>query len=128
MVKLRAVEAGDEVDVKVEDKGDGTYVGTYTIDANAPVAYQLSVLLQGSHIQGSPFHVRVKPFDLFDEKQKSAGLAVRNGGMIVHYPGRPEEGVAAVEKWCWGRNGCVAATGNSTSTNSHPVGGCALVC
>eukprot|EP00462_Mataza_sp_D1_P012321 CAMPEP_0175150936 /NCGR_PEP_ID=MMETSP0087-20121206/18181_1 /TAXON_ID=136419 /ORGANISM="Unknown Unknown, Strain D1" /LENGTH=574 /DNA_ID=CAMNT_0016437005 /DNA_START=30 /DNA_END=1754 /DNA_ORIENTATION=+ len=54
-------EKGTAVHVKLEDKGDGTYVATYTLPAGAKGDCSLSVLLRGSHIQGSPFRVHTGP-------------------------------------------------------------------
>eukprot|EP00808_Paulinella_micropora_P009723 g37211.t1 len=55
MVQLQD-EKGNPVDVKLEDKGDGTYVASYTLPADTKGDHKLSVLLRG-HIQGSPFKV-----------------------------------------------------------------------
>lgn len=50
----------------VEDKGDGTYLATYTVPADVePGRYTLNVCLDGVHIHGSPFTVRVLWNDVF---------------------------------------------------------------
>eukprot|EP00808_Paulinella_micropora_P030259 g45957.t1 len=58
---------GQPVNVKLEDKGDGTYVASYTLPADTKGDHKLSVLLRGSHIQGSPFKPSLFLF-LFDQK------------------------------------------------------------
>ncbi len=46
--------------MKLVDEGDGRYVGTYTIPANASRDDRaLVVRLRRDHIHGSPFSVRV---------------------------------------------------------------------
>ena len=51
---------GGKVECNVKDKGDGTYMATYTCPADSKGAnLGLSVLLCGSHIKGSPFVVNV---------------------------------------------------------------------
>ena len=58
MVELTESRGG-KVECNVEDKGDGTYVATYTCPADSKGNLRLSVLLCGSHIKGSPFVVNV---------------------------------------------------------------------
>ena len=46
----------------VDDRGDGSYLATYTVPTDAePGYYQLNVCLDGVHIHGSPFKVQVLP-------------------------------------------------------------------
>ena len=53
-------ELEDKVSADVQDKGDGNYLVTYTIPRGAKRAdYELSVLLRGAPIQGSPFTVHI---------------------------------------------------------------------
>ena len=53
-------ELEDKVSADVQDKGDGNYLVTYTIPRGAKrVDYELSVLLRGAPIQGSPFTVHM---------------------------------------------------------------------
>ena len=42
----------------VEDEGDGSYVVTWSAALSGP--YRLSVLVNGSHVQGSPFQVHAE--------------------------------------------------------------------
>ena len=58
MVDLTATEEV-KFGCKAEDKGDGTYVVTYTSPANSKGCLRLSVRLRGTHIKGSPFVVNV---------------------------------------------------------------------
>ena len=50
-------EEGEKVEVKLVDRRDGTYSGTYTPPADIKGELQLSILLHGTHIQGSPYRV-----------------------------------------------------------------------
>ena len=51
---------GGKIECNVKDKGDGTYMATYTCPADSKGAnLRLSVLLCGSHIKDSPFVVNV---------------------------------------------------------------------
>ena len=50
---------GGKFECNVKDKGDGTYMATYTCPADSKGNLRLSVLLCGSHIKGSPFSVNV---------------------------------------------------------------------
>ena len=50
----------------VEDRGNGTYLATYTVPVDAkPGYYTLNVCLDGVHIHGSPFTVHVLWNDFF---------------------------------------------------------------
>ena len=60
VVELKENTGERKVEVNLEDKGDGTYLATYTVPADAERGdYMLSVLLRGAHIKDSPFAVRV---------------------------------------------------------------------
>ena len=48
-------EKGEKVEVKLVDRRDGTYSATYTPPADIKGELQLSILLHGTHIQGSPY-------------------------------------------------------------------------
>ena len=50
-------EEGEKVEVKLVDRRDGTYTATYTPPADIKGDLQLSILLHGTHIQGSPYRV-----------------------------------------------------------------------
>ena len=50
-------EKGAKVEVKVVDRRDGTYSGTYTLPVDFKSELQLSILFRGIHIQGSPYRV-----------------------------------------------------------------------
>ena len=50
-------EKGAKVEVKVVDRRDGTYSGTYTLPVDFKSEPQLSILFRGIHIQGSPYRV-----------------------------------------------------------------------
>ena len=50
-------EGGEKVEVKLVDRRDGTYSATYTPPADIKGDLQLSILLHGTHIQGSPYSV-----------------------------------------------------------------------
>ena len=50
-------EEGEKVEVKLVDRRDGTYSATYTPPADIKGDLQLSILLHGTHIQGSPYRV-----------------------------------------------------------------------
>eukprot|EP00808_Paulinella_micropora_P010259 g13142.t1 len=52
---------GQKVDVKLEDKGDGTYHATYLLPEEPRSKLQLSVFLRGEHIQGSPYTITAVP-------------------------------------------------------------------
>ena len=58
VVELKDKNGEKRAEVNLKDKGDGTYLATYTIPADAKGDHTLSVLLRGAHIQGSPFVVR----------------------------------------------------------------------
>ena len=60
MVKLKPEVGGDEVNVELNDRKDGTYLAEYTVDKMYG-KLTLSVCLRGAHIKGSPFAVNVKP-------------------------------------------------------------------
>ena len=55
-VELRG-KKGTKVEVKLVDRRDGTYTGTYTLPVDFKGELQLSILFRGIHIQGSPYHV-----------------------------------------------------------------------
>ena len=50
-------EGGEKVEVKLLDRRDGTYTGTYTLPVDFKSELQLSILFRGIHIQGSPYRV-----------------------------------------------------------------------
>ena len=56
MVKLKPEVGGDEINVEINDRKDGTYLAVYTID-KLYGKLTLSVCLRGAHIKGSPFAV-----------------------------------------------------------------------
>ena len=60
VVKLKPEVGGDEVNVELNDRKDGTYLAEYTVDKMYG-KLTLSVCLRGAHIKGSPFAVNVKP-------------------------------------------------------------------
>ena len=60
MVKLKPEVGGDEVNVELNDRKDGTYLAEYTVD-KLYGKLTLSVFLRGAHIQDSPSSVLVKP-------------------------------------------------------------------
>ena len=61
VAELKQVEGEKKVEVNVKDNGDGSYLATYTAPADTNDNYAMSVLLRGSHIQGSPFIVQFVP-------------------------------------------------------------------
>ena len=50
-------EKGTKVGVKLVDRRDGTYTGTYTLPVDLKGELELSILFRGIHIQGSPYRV-----------------------------------------------------------------------
>lgn len=61
MVELRDESGNNKATCtgNIEDRGDGSYLVTYTVPAaSLPSLYKLVVRLRGSHIQGSPFTVK----------------------------------------------------------------------
>ena len=50
-------EKGTNVEVKLVDRRDGTYSGTYTLPVDFKGELELSILFRGIHIQGSPYRV-----------------------------------------------------------------------
>ena len=60
MVKLKPEKGGDEINVELNDRKDGTYLAKYTVD-KLYGKLTLSVCLRGAHIKGSPFAVNVEP-------------------------------------------------------------------
>ena len=50
-------EKGTKVGVKLVDRRDGTYTGTYTLPVDFKGELELSILFRGIHIQGSPYRV-----------------------------------------------------------------------
>ena len=50
-------EKGAKVEVKVVDRRDGTYSGTYTLPVDFKGELQLSIFFRRIHIQGSPYRV-----------------------------------------------------------------------
>ena len=81
MVELTENE-GEKVECNVEDKGDGTYIATYTCPANSKGNHQVSVLLRGIHINGSPFSVNVT--DAPVGKVTCYGCKTRTKSMIYY--------------------------------------------
>ncbi|XP_068688634.1 tripartite motif-containing protein 3-like isoform X1 [Montipora foliosa] len=61
VAELKQVEGEKKVEANVKDNGDGTYLATYTAPADTNGNYTMSVLLHGSHIQGSPFASQFVP-------------------------------------------------------------------
>ncbi|XP_068739685.1 tripartite motif-containing protein 3-like [Montipora capricornis] len=61
VAELKQVEGEKKVEINVKDNGDGTYLATYTAPTDTNGNYTMSVLLHGSHIQGSPFAVQFVP-------------------------------------------------------------------
>ena len=59
MVKLKPENGGDEINVELNDRKDGTYLAEYTVDKMYG-KLTLSVCLQGAHIKGSPFAVNAE--------------------------------------------------------------------
>ena len=59
MVKLKPEVGGDEVNVELNDRKDGTYLAEYTVDKMYG-KLTLSVCLRGAHVKGSPFAVNVQ--------------------------------------------------------------------
>ena len=70
MVKLKPENGGDEINVELNDRKDGTYLAEYTVDKMCG-KLTLSVCLQGEHIKGSPFAVNVELSRIKVEKQRS---------------------------------------------------------
>ena len=66
VVELKHVKGEKTVDVNVKDNGNGTYLATYTAPAGTKGNYTISVLSNGSHIQGSPFTVQLVPVGRVD--------------------------------------------------------------
>ena len=60
MVKLKPEKGGDEIDVVLSDRKDGTYLVKYIVD-KLYGKLTLSVCLRGAHIKSSPFAVNVEP-------------------------------------------------------------------
>lgn len=66
MVQLKDEFGNEKAAGNVKDKGDGSYLATYTVPADAePGDYTLNVCLDGVHIHGSPFGVKVVWSDIF---------------------------------------------------------------
>ena len=63
VVKLKPEVGGDEVNVELNDRKDGTYLAEYTVD-KLYGKLTLSVCLRGAHIKDSPFSVLVEPLNL----------------------------------------------------------------
>eukprot|EP00457_Paulinella_chromatophora_P003311 gb/GEZN01003318.1/.p1 GENE.gb/GEZN01003318.1/~~gb/GEZN01003318.1/.p1 ORF type:complete len:593 (-),score=84.24 gb/GEZN01003318.1/:358-2136(-) len=80
VVELHEAKGG-KVEAKLEDRGDGTYVASYTPPADDQDSHTLSVLLRGSHIQGSPFKVCV----LRSEPTESAVTFTSASGYYANY-------------------------------------------
>ena len=60
MVELKDEFGNVKATGNVEDRGNGTYLATYTVPADAESGnYTLNVCLDGVHIHGSPFTVHV---------------------------------------------------------------------
>lgn len=58
MVELEDKFGNEKATGNVEDRGDGSYLATYTVPTDAePGHYMLNVCLDGVHIHGSPFAV-----------------------------------------------------------------------
>lgn len=81
MVELTENE-GEKVECNVEDKGDGTYTATYTCPTNSKGNHEVSVLLRGIHIKGSPFSVSVT--DAPVGKVSCYGCKTRTKSMIYY--------------------------------------------
>ena len=78
MVKLKPENGGDEINVELNDRKDGTYLAEYTVDKMYG-KLTLSVCFQGAHIKGSPFAVNVE-LSRKVEKQRSPW---RGGAEVV---------------------------------------------
>lgn len=59
-VNLQTDDKKIQVKVNLKDQGNGTYRGIYRAPAGTKGHMSLSVLLRGTHIEGSPFLVRVE--------------------------------------------------------------------
>ena len=58
MVELKDKFGNEKVTGNVKDRGDGSYLATYTVPTDAePGHYMLNVCLDGVHVHGSPFAV-----------------------------------------------------------------------
>ena len=81
VAELKQVEGEKKVDVNVKDNGDGTYLATYTAPADTNGNCTMSVLLHGSHIQGSPFALQFVPVGRVSCYQ----CGIRRQGSMMYY-------------------------------------------
>ena len=59
MVELQDESGNKKATGNIEDRGDGSYLVSYTVPAaSLPSLYKLVVRFRGAHIQGSPFSVK----------------------------------------------------------------------
>ena len=82
VVKLKPEVGGDEINVELNDRKDGTYLAEYTVDKMYG-KLTLSVCLRGAHIKGSPFAVNFEPLRNL-EMQRIAWYEVAKAGRRNH--------------------------------------------
>ena len=81
------------VKVNLIDQGNGTYQGIYRAPAGTKGHMSLSVLLRGTHIQGSPFLVRVENPPVGEVRCYACGKKNRKMNYYINSnePFRPED-------------------------------------
>ena len=68
MVELQDESGNKKATGNIEDRGDGSYLVSYTVPAALlPSLYKLIVLFRGAHIQGSPRPFSVKFFSTAEQ-------------------------------------------------------------
>ena len=96
MVQLKDEFGNEKAAGNVKDKGDGSYLATYTVPADAePGDYTLNVCLDGVHIHGSPFGVKVVWSDIFPS------WTVFNWNILIRYTIRSSRLVSVVLNTRW---------------------------
>ncbi|XP_068740131.1 E3 ubiquitin-protein ligase TRIM45-like [Montipora capricornis] len=112
VAELKQVVGEKKVEVNVKDNGDGSYLATYTAPADTNDNYTMSVLLRGSHIQGSPFAVkseyvplgRVSCYHCGNRVQASM-MYYKNDRSERHYAATSNKRVEGFSALCYGCRG-----------------------
>lgn len=80
MVELQDKSGNRKATGNIEDRGDGSYLVSYTVPAaSLPSLYKLVVRFRGAHIQGSPFSVKF--FSTAEQYLKQFFLGLQGGGV-----------------------------------------------
>ena len=84
MVELQDESGNKKATGNIEDRGDGTYLVSYTVPATSlPSVYKLIVRFRGAHIQGSPRPFSVKFFSTAEQYLQLHFLSLKDRGVGI---------------------------------------------